>query len=208
MYSRPIFTILPTTRCVDLQDANFLLISAAGATGKTVLTEYLSFVLHAPILNLSKFDTIASNSLTGMLMKQMEMMDCVKFMNDMKGGRGVIIIDALDEGLARTTMSGYEDFLKDVISLSARNSISFILLGRTNVVEQTTLILEDWGCNVSLMQIEPFSESQAENFIDKQIGDSNINVLNSVYRDCRHLIIDSIKSFFRLIYLLFRVMNT
>lgn len=195
-YIQPCLSVLPTTRLVELKNANFLLISAAGATGKSALTEYLSYALHAPILNLSKFDTIASNSLTGMLMKQMEMRDCVQFMSDMKSGHGVIIIDALDEGLAKTTISGFEDFLKDVKSMSSNSGVSFILLGRTNVVEQTTLILEEWGCNVALLQIEPFSETQAEQFIDKQIENGRINVLNSVYRECRHLIIDSIKSFF------------
>lgn len=195
-YEQPCLSVQPTTNNIPLDNANFVVISAAGATGKTMLANHLSYELKAPVLNLSKCDTIASNSLTGLLFKQMSMPDCQKFMNDLKDGHAVIIIDALDEGLMRTTTAGYDDFLKDLISLAPSAGVAFILLGRTNVVEQTVLYLEEEHCNVSYWQIEPFSEHQAESFLDKHFTNDRIDVHNVVYRECKQLIIASIKNFF------------
>lgn len=195
-YEQPCLSMQHTVNDVMLEDSNFVVISAAGATGKTMLANHLSYELQAPVLNLAKCDTIASNSLTGLLFKQLNMPDCQKFMADLREGKAVIIIDALDEGLMRTTTSGFEDFLKDLISLSPTKGVSFVLLGRTNVVEQTVLYLEESKCKVSYWQIEPFSEGQAASFLDKQITNSRIDVHNQVYRECKQLIISSIKNFF------------
>lgn len=195
-YEEPFLSIQNTYLDTLLSEANILLISAAGATGKSILAKHLSNYFKAPIYNLAKCESIASNSLTGLLFKSLEMNDCLHFINDLKSGKAMIIIDALDEGYIKTTANGYNAFLDDVVTLTSQTGCTFIMLGRTSMIDQTSYLLEEKGQKVAHLQIEPFSLTQAESFIDKQIENSAINIKSPIYRECRKLITSAIEGFF------------
>ncbi len=73
-YVEPIFSLQESNiEGTSFDNATIVLISAAGATGKTCLTENLACILGIPIFDLSKHDPVASNSLTGLLFNSMEL---------------------------------------------------------------------------------------------------------------------------------------
>lgn len=119
----------------SLKDARIILIEAVGATGKTELTKKMSFCLQSPIFDLGLTKVVAGNSLTGLLTKRMNLMNCFNYMESIRYGRANIIIDALDEGCMKTNYQGYLDFLEDVLSLGPKKECPIILLGRYNAVE-------------------------------------------------------------------------
>lgn len=197
-YVEPCFSKLQTCLDTKLEDANIIVISAAGATGKTALAEELSYTLGVPVFDLSRHDPVASNSLTGLLFTIMGHKDFVSFSEELMNGKGAIIIDALDEGLLKTTDEGFFAFLDNIIQLSeGAKGTPFILLGRNNAVETTIVYLEDKNVKTAYLQIEPFTMDMAKEFIDKHVNSSSKDKFKEQYKKVRDYIIDSIESFFK-----------
>lgn len=172
-----------------------ILVSAAGATGKSELTKYLSSSLKIPVFDLSKHDPVASNSLTGLFFETLGPIGLGKFVEELTTGNGGLIIDALDEGHLKTKTEGFNAFLDGIVSICKdASNTSFILLGRTQVIEHSWLYFEEKGIDSSLLKIEPFTTEQAVEFIDKQIGETNYD---KQYREVRDYIINSVEGFFK-----------
>lgn len=180
-----------------LENAQVILISAAGATGKSELVKRLSYDLKCPVVDLGKSKVVASDSLTGRLYKSMKRFDAAEYSENLAHGNSVLIIDALDEGYQKTTTVGYYNYLDDVITYVAKDRPSIILLGRTNAVELAALYLSDHGISTAMLQIEPFTIVQAKEFIDKQIGRDNSAFYEKSYKDARDYIIEAIGCFFK-----------
>ena len=192
-YVEPIFSIQQSSMDqTSFEDATIILISAAGATGKTSLTEHLSNELSIPIFDLSKHDPVASNSLTGLLYNNMELQDFAQFSMKLKEGKSSMIIDALDEGFLKTTIDGFYSFLDDVAKMSnGAKGVPFIMLGRTNIVELVTLYLESKNVKVVLLQIEPFTVESAKVFIDKHVESEGKTKFEEQYKTVRDYILNS-----------------
>lgn len=181
----------------SLDDARIILIEAVGATGKTELTKKMSFWLQSPIFDLGLTKVVAGNSLTGLLTKRMNLMDCFNYMESIRNGRANIIIDALDEGCMKTNYQGYLDFLEDVLSLGPKKECPIILLGRYNAVELAASFFATKDIEVCTLQIEPFTIKQAEEFIDKATDTSSKVRYSATFRDTRDYILTTIKEFFK-----------
>lgn len=197
-YVKPIFSIQSLSEDTTFETATVVLISAAGATGKTTLTHQMSYELKAPILDLSKHDPVASNSLTGHLIKSLELSDFTSYLLSLKDGSSSMIIDAFDEAFLKTTNEGFYSFLDDIINIAHGSSgTPFVLLGRTNVMELITLYLEEKGINVVLLQIEPFTEDLACEFIDNHVCTEAREKHKQLYIEVRDFIIKTIEGFFK-----------
>ena len=198
-YVDPIFSVQSSSISgSSFDDATIILISAAGATGKTALTKNLSSTLGIPIFDLSEHDPVASNSLTGLLYNSMDLQDFSAYSQKLQTGKSVIIIDALDEGYMKTTVDGYYSFLDNIVKIASHaEGTPFILLGRTNIVEITTLYLEEHGLKTALLQIEPFTIDAAKEFIDKQVESDAKNRYSDQYKAVRNYIVDAIGGFFK-----------
>lgn len=172
-----------------------ILISAAGATGKSELTKQLSAQFGAPIFDLSKHQPVGSNSLTGLFFEVLSHTGLGEFVQCLKNGENIIIIDALDEGYVKTTLSAFNSFLDGIIDIAHdAYDTPFILLGRTQVIEHCWLYLDDKGVTTSMLKIEPFTVNQAEDFLDKQIGEQKFD---QQYKEVRNYIISSVEGFFK-----------
>jgi len=198
-YVEPIFSLqASTTEEASFNEATVILISAAGATGKTSLTQHLSYELKAPIFDLSEHDPVASNSLTGLLYNSMNLSDFTDYSTKLKTGKATMIIDALDEGFLKTTVDGFYAFLDNIIKMSTEaQGVPFVLLGRTNIVELVTLYLESKGVKVALLQIEPFTVDAAKSFIDKHVNSESKIKFEEQYKAVRDYIVDAIEGFFK-----------
>lgn len=198
-YVEPLMSQIPTAKgCTDFNNANVVLISAPGATGKTAMSEYLSQMNKIPIFNLGKHEAVGANSISGVIMQQIFHDDIFIYYSGLRDGTCSMILDGLDEAAIRITYESFESFLKN-IAFFAKDSIGlpFIILGRPGVMEDAALILEENNVNVSLLQIEPFTIKKAKDFIDNQLPKEYIRRYEQQYIDVRDYIIDQIGGFFK-----------
>lgn len=195
-YIQPFFTEILS----NIETEKFpkiLLISAAGATGKTELTNFLSTKLQMPIFDLSKHEPVASNSLSGLFTNCLGYRNAGIFVDQLQQSKAVLIIDALDEASVQTTVKGFNSFLDDISNIASNSlSTTFILLGRTKVMEHCMFYFDKKGIDASLFLIEPFTVSQAKEFIDKHTQDSNKR-FEEPYKKVRDYIVDSVQAFFK-----------
>lgn len=148
--------------------------------------------------DLSKHDPVASDSLTGLLFNSMELADFTDFSQKLQTGKASMIIDALDEGYIKTTVDGYYAFLDNIVKIAATaQGTPFVLLGRTNIVELTTLYLEEKGIKVAFLQIEPFTIESAKIFIDKHVESVAKERFAEQYKAVRDYIVEAIGGFFK-----------
>ena len=104
-FIEPLFSLSYTT--VGFEKSDVILVSAPGATGKTMLTSNISKSLNIPVLNLRLHEPVASYSLTGVLTKVLGPKGFAEFTTRLQNGTGAMLIDALDEGFVKTTDMQY-----------------------------------------------------------------------------------------------------
>ena len=195
-FIHPLFSRSYTTAGFAKSDA--ILVSAPGATGKTMLTNTLSKSLNIPVLNLRLHEPVASYSLTGVLTKVLGPRGFADFTTRLQNGTGAMLIDALDEGFVKTTDMGFFAFLEDLVQYAnGAKGTPFVLLGRTNIMDLTTLYLEEKGLNVSLIIIEPFTEEQAKAYIDRRVTSETKVTNRQQYEAVRDYVIEALESFFK-----------
>ncbi|TXJ28273.1 MAG: hypothetical protein E6Q24_05695 [Chitinophagaceae bacterium] len=194
-YIKPNFSSEIGTGIKDGKLPQIILISAAGATGKSELTKCLSASFGMPVLDLALHAPVASNSLTGLFFDTLGAKGLAQYVEELERGEAAMIIDALDEGHLKTTVAAFDAFLDGIIGIAKSTSrTSFILLGRSNVVDHCALYLWENNMAAEVLHIEPFTLDQAKEFIDKRLSDLT---LNQQYRIVRDYIVNSVEGFFR-----------
>ena len=198
-YVDPEFSIITEFSNCKLDEAQVMLISAVGATGKSELTKKLSYSLKIPVVDLGKTKVVGGNSLTGLIFQHLKPLEGGQWLEDIQNGKTCMIIDALDEGYQKTNTQGFFDFLDDVGEKIPKDDCSFIMLGRTNAIELASLYLDGQGIKVAVLQIEPFSLEKAKEFIDKQVCKTNTLSAQheESYKATRDYVLDSLGDFFK-----------
>ena len=161
--------IEPTLKKIeyDHEKPTVVLVSAVGATGKTALTRSLSWQTGLPLLDLAKHKPVGDNTLTGLLTSAYKIEDLSRVFQSIKTGSFGVLIDGIDEGRAKTTDKAFEAFLDDIVRLcGAPSNTSFVLLGRTQVLDECWLYLTEKGIATNLLSIAPFSFDDARKYID------------------------------------------
>ena len=155
---------------------SILLVSAAGAAGKTTTARALSFDTQLPILDLAVHKAVGDNTLTGILTTAYPIEIVGQVLEGLRNGTHGIIIDGIDEGRSKTTEEGFEAFLDDLIERSKNSPTTVIVIfGRSQVLLSTWCYLVDKSADVGLVEIEPFNIEQARAYIDAQVPDRNVN---------------------------------
>lgn len=198
-YVQPPMSQIATVQGITpLQEAQVVLISAPGATGKTVMSQYISYKLEIPIFDLGCFDAVGANTISGLLMREVEEDDVFRYHSGLKSGACSLIIDGLDEASIKVTHEGFDAFLKDVAFFArGAKGLPFVILGRPGVMEDASMILEDNGINTALLEIEPFTINKAMEFIDNQMNPNYVQRFDKQYKDVRDYIINQIGGFFK-----------
>jgi hypothetical protein len=152
----------------DTEKPQVLLVSAVGATGKSALAQVLSARLRLPLLDLGKHKPVGDNTLTGLLHSAFSMDQLGPVFQGLASGSYGVIVDGIDEGRSKTHEQAFSAFLDDIAKLcSGSPATSFVLLGRTNVVEDCWTQLIDKGLTIGVLQIEPFDLRRARSYIDR-----------------------------------------
>jgi len=173
-----------------------LLISAVGATGKSTLAQVLSHKTGLPLLDLSKHKPVADNTLTGLLTNTFKVEDLSGIFEAI--GRGIygVIIDGIDEGRSKTTEKAFEAFMDDIVRLCKCPAYTtFVLLGRTQVLEDCWVYLAEKQTSTGLITILPFGTDSARNYIDVFSGALESPHANE-YREVRDEILGMLRAAF------------
>jgi len=174
-----------------------ILVSAVGATGKTTLAQVLSYRTQLPLLDLAKHKPVGDNTLTGLLTSAFRVADLTAVFEGIRQGKFGVIIDGIDEGRSKTSEKAFEAFLDDISRLCKdAPTTSFVLLGRTQVLEDCWLYLSEKGVSAGLMTILPFDKAGATQYIDKFTGGLSSGHA-SEYRQVRDAILEKLNASFR-----------
>lgn len=146
-----------------------ILVSAVGATGKTALAQVLSNHSGLPILDLSKHKPVGDNTLTGIITTSFNTSDLSQILLGFASSTYGMIIDGIDEGRSKTTEKAFEAFLDNICQLcgDSLGGTSFVLLGRTKILEDCWLYFAEKGISTGLISILPFDTGSAQNYIDQ-----------------------------------------
>lgn len=147
-----------------------LIISAAGAVGKSTLANEIACAKRAPIWDLAQAAAVGGNSMTGQLTASFGFELAGQVSAKLMGGELFLIVDALDEARVKANEAGFDAFIQNIAKIARNtNGTSFVLLCRTQTAENTWLLLAEAGVPTSLLSIRPFTREQAELYIEARI---------------------------------------
>jgi hypothetical protein len=173
-----------------------ILVSAVGATGKTTLAQVLSNRTGLPLLDLAKLKPVGENTLTGLLTTGFHVEQLSAIFESLAKGNYGVIIDGVDEGRSKTTEKGFHAFLDDLARLCTPGaSTTFVLLGRTQTLEECWMYLTDKVAEVALLSIDPFTLNSARQYIDQFTG-GNASPYAVQYKEVRDEILDTLSAAF------------
>jgi hypothetical protein len=151
----------------ETEKPTILLVSAVGATGKTALAQQLSHDTSLPLLDLGKHKPVGAHTLTGLLTQAFDVAAIGGVFSGLASGAFGVIIDGVDEGRSKTTEKAFDAFLDDICNLCRSQSpTTFVLLGRTQVIEDCWVYLSEKGIPTGLVTISPFTIDQGKKYID------------------------------------------
>lgn len=151
----------------ETEQPSVILVSAVGATGKTALAEQLSRDAGLPLFDLAKHKPVGDNTMTGLLTSAFEVRRIGAVFEGLASGAFGIIIDGVDEGRSKTNEKAFEAFLDDVARLcNAEAGTVFVMLGRTQILDDCWVYLSGKGVSTALITISPFTLEEARNYID------------------------------------------
>ena len=180
----------------EFENPSIILISAVGATGKSTLARVLSYDKKIPLLDLGIHKPVGDNTLTGLLSKSFYSEDLSNLYQGIDNGSYGVIVDGIDEGRSKTTEKAFEAFLDDIVEICGNSSkTSFVLLGRTQILEDCWLYFSEKGVTTGLIIISPFNIEQAYEYIDKYVGTISANYRNQ-YQEVRDNIINKLGAAF------------
>ena len=180
----------------DTEKPQVVLISAVGATGKSTLAHVLSNHTRLPLLELGKHKPVGDNTLTGLLTSTFHVEDLSMIFQGIRSGTYGVIIDGIDEARSKTTQKAFEAFLDDVVRLcSGATTTSFVLLGRTQILEDCWIYLTTKGTSVGLVNIDPFDLDSARKYIDEFTEATDASPANE-YADIRDGILNRLGAAF------------
>lgn len=176
----------------ELPESQVLIVSAAGAVGKSTLAEALSSRKNSLFWDLAVADEVAGGSLDGLLGNALGHDFADEYELYLEEGMQFLVIDALDEGRFKVNESSFRRMLENVAKL-AKNArgVCFILLGRTRIAEESWLVLSEEGIRAALLAIHPFDRAQADDYIDRKLSPEKRTPL---FEECRKMVFDQLAS--------------
>ena len=176
---------------------SILLVSAVGASGKTTTAHALSFDTQLPILDLAKHKAVGDNTLTGVLTNSYATDTIGQVLQGLRMGTHGVIIDGIDEGRSKTTGQGFEAFLDDLMKLSRDSATTTIVIfGRNPVLFSTWCYLVENDADVGMVQIDPFTQKQAEAYIDSHLVGTLVSGQRESYEQARDALLAKLNAAF------------
>ncbi len=177
----------------DAEKPVVILVSAVGATGKSALARKLSLDTQLPLLDLGRNKPVADNALSGIITHAYEIKDVGGVLGGLSNGSYGMIIDGIDEGLSKTNTDSFEAFLDDIYNLGkSASGTSFILLGRSQALEECWVYFKEKKVSTGLFTINPFDIDSARHYVDA-FTEGVQSSHQEEYQEARDFIIDKLK---------------
>lgn len=150
----------------DPSTAKLILVAAPGAVGKSSYARFLAASTNFALVDLSRTSPLGGNFFSGGLLNAFG----VDEIQQVTKGELGLVVDALDEAQMRAGPQGYEAGLLDLAALtSGKDSKPTVLLGRALAVDDAYVLLTERGYQACLMQIEFFTDKQAELYLENKL---------------------------------------
>lgn len=141
-----------------------ILVSAPAAAGKSTTAKALAGALRTPYWDTSSMH-VGNHSFVGTLATAYEDVGAVR--SALTGGRGLLVIDALDEAHTRSGGTNFDAFLSDLAeTVKTATSPCLVMFGRVKTIEWVQIVLEDAGVECNEYRIDFFDRNQARTFLD------------------------------------------
>lgn len=151
-------------------DSHIVLISAAGAMGKSIAAQAIAARSRSILLDTAKV-RVGSNTLSGGLAKALGVESYANFVEDFQQSRASLVIDGLDEALLFSGSEHFEAFLDDLCWFLGKNQTSpaVVVLGRDDAIDTVELHLLERGVRFSRTELAPLPYLTACNLIDNYL---------------------------------------
>jgi len=146
----------------DPEKSSILLVSAAGAVGKSTLARQIAFATGAVYIDLGMADPVGGNTLSGGLVRS-------GLYEGWKNGSVAILIDGLDEARLRVTQEAFEAFLSDIAEISKDRTLPTVMFGRTGASQDAWLIFAENGIEVPVLEIGYYSREDSVDFAESHL---------------------------------------
>lgn len=168
--SKELFYVQPNYEEVHSgRKPKFILFSAPGASGKSALAKYIAYKYKGLYWDLAKI-ILGENSFYGTLWRAMEQDKLYQYFNDLKSGRGTLVLDAFDEAEMISGRLGIEYFLKDLAETTESSEYPTVLLfARTESAIFIAEFCEKNAIEYAQYEIGFFEEYNAKEFIRKKL---------------------------------------
>jgi hypothetical protein len=153
-----------------------IVVSAAGAVGKSTLAREISRVKGSPYWDLAKARTVGAGSPIGELTEAFTAAQLGNVLSDIRSGNLFVVIDALDEARLKVNETAFLDFLSNLANLTVGGAgVGFILFGRTQIAETALAWLD-------LINPKPTTAHYTIDFFDRPRADANFAGLRRARR--------------------------
>lgn len=171
--SSPLFVEpdLAAEKTIEAGRTSVVLLSAAGAVGKSTLAGELAFRTGSPLWDLSQFQ-VGSRTFSGTILEAYNF-EATGVLKRFHSGSFVFVLDALDEAQVRAGSQNFDAFLGDlaVALKEPRAKPAIVILARTDTADWIHLVLEESEVPFARYRIEYFDEARAFSFIEKRLDD-------------------------------------
>ena len=150
-----------------------VLVSAAGAVGKSTLGKEIARRTGAPLVNLAT-RKVGSDAAVGLITKMFGAAAAPLVFSELADGTSLVVLDALDETKVGSGDGNFDAFLEDLASLvkAERSRPVFVLLARTETADWIEYFLvENRRIPLARYAIDYFAEEAAREFVDRYAKD-------------------------------------
>lgn len=156
----------PTLETIQTcKEPQAILVSARGATGKTMSARELSAKMQIPLWSLHHDKAVSGDALPARLTAFLESQDPMESVR--AGDLPALIIDSVDEARLRVTGQSWEEFMGS-LSAYAKAGLRLVILGRKRTIEDVWVDLEERGVSTALYEISHFNTDQQIEYVDSK----------------------------------------
>lgn len=172
LHSNPLFLppALGEESPIVSEHTAIVVVSAAGAVGKTTLAREIAYYTHAPMLDLSR-RTVGSDTFLGLIGNAFGPQKVSNVFQGLQTGNFLLLFDALDETRVGSGEANFTDFLDDIVRyMTAKpKRPTLLLFARVGTAELVEEWLKENGVGCAHYKIVPFDEDAAAKFVEKRL---------------------------------------
>lgn len=175
----------PTLRTVqEPASPNVTLISARGATGKSVLARRISASAGVPLWDLGADRGVSADALGARLNAYLGPDGMRQFT---RSNTAFVVVDALDEARMRVSAQSWSEFLDSLVEV-AGDGHRLVLLGRERILEDVWVHLDDAARACAWYEISHFNPTQRVEYVDRRYAAAG-ETATAVYAEARDAVI-------------------